>query len=54
MYGAIPYLMAAFALDRERAFQVVCDWLDSQVDDSGESAGPSPRVVRRTARTRAA
>ena len=54
MYGAIPYLMTTFALDRERAFQIVCDWLDSQVDESGDSSRPSPRVVRRPARTRAA
>ena len=25
MYGAIPYLMHAFALDREAAFRVVCE-----------------------------
>ena len=30
MYGAIPYLMARFALDRETAFRVVCDWVDHQ------------------------
>ena len=30
MYGAIPYLMQAFALDRETAFRVVCDWVDGQ------------------------
>ena len=28
MYGAIPYLAAAFNLDREVAFRLVCDWLD--------------------------
>ena len=28
MYGAIPYLMHAFALDRETAFRVVCEWVD--------------------------
>ncbi len=32
MYGAIPYLMHAFALDREAAFRVVCEWLDQQAD----------------------
>lgn len=30
MYGAIPYLMTAFALDRESAFRIVCEWLDRQ------------------------
>ncbi|HEY7637885.1 MAG TPA: hypothetical protein VH763_20235 [Gemmatimonadales bacterium] len=30
MYGAIPYLMRAFALDRESAFRIVCEWLDRQ------------------------
>ncbi len=31
MYGAIPYLMRAFALDRESAFHIVCQWVDQQV-----------------------
>ena len=30
MYGAIPYLMKAFDLDRTAAFTVVCEWLDRQ------------------------
>jgi hypothetical protein len=30
MYGAVPYLMKAFNLDRESAFAAVCDWLDRQ------------------------
>jgi hypothetical protein len=30
MYGAIPYLMRAFSLDRESAFRVVCEWVDRQ------------------------
>ena len=30
MYGAIPYLMRAFELDRESAFRIVCDWVDRQ------------------------
>jgi hypothetical protein len=30
MYGAIPYLMHAFALDRESAFRIVCEWVDQQ------------------------
>jgi hypothetical protein len=31
MYGAIPYLAAAFDLDRETAFRIVCEWIDSRV-----------------------
>jgi len=38
MYGAIPYLMQAFALDRETAFHIVCEWVDQQ--QAGEAAGP--------------
>lgn len=38
MYGAIPYLAAAFGLDRNEAFRIVCEWVDSQ-----EEAVPSPR-----------
>jgi hypothetical protein len=30
MYGAIPYLMRAFSLDRETAFRIVCEWVDRQ------------------------
>ena len=30
MYGAIPYLMDAFALDRAEAFRIVCEWVDGQ------------------------
>jgi hypothetical protein len=30
MYGAIPYLMEAFGLDRAQAFQVICDFLDAE------------------------
>jgi len=30
MYGAIPYLVEAFAIDRTEAFRIVCDWLDGQ------------------------
>jgi hypothetical protein len=30
MYGAVPYLMNAFGLDRNTAFQVICDWMDHQ------------------------
>jgi hypothetical protein len=30
MYGAVPYLMKTFHLDRDAAFAVVCQWLDQQ------------------------
>jgi hypothetical protein len=30
MYGAIPYLMNAFELDRAEAFRIVCEWVDQQ------------------------
>lgn len=30
MYGAIPYLMRAFELDRDRAFRILCEWMDEQ------------------------
>ena len=30
MYGAIPYLMGTFGLDRAQAFQAVCDFLDAE------------------------
>jgi hypothetical protein len=38
MYGAIPYLMEAFALDRLEAFRIVCEWVDLQK----RSADPAP------------
>ena len=44
MYGAIPYLMQAFALDRESAFRIVCEWVDQQQADAparSEQTSPS-------------
>ncbi len=42
MYGAIPYLMQAFALDREAAFRVVCEWVDRQAETAARAeASPS-------------
>jgi hypothetical protein len=38
MYGAIPYLMHAFALDRETAFRIVCEWVDQQHAEQREHA----------------
>lgn len=43
MYGAIPYLMARFELDRDSAFRIVCDWVDRQAAD----AAAEPRAVPR-------
>lgn len=34
MYGAIPYLMHAFELDRDAAFRVVCEWVDQQESEN--------------------
>ncbi len=43
MYGAIPYLMQAFALDRETAFRIVCEWVDQQqAEKAARSEEPSP------------
>ena len=41
MYGAIPYLMAAFAVDRETAFRVVCEWVDLEAEQALQAAAPS-------------
>lgn len=30
MYGAIPYLMETFGVDRTEAFTIVCEFLDSE------------------------
>ena len=55
MYGAIPYLMRRFELDRDTAFRVVCDWVDAQ--DAAELAVAAratvhPRLSERTAAPR--
>jgi hypothetical protein len=46
MYGAVPYLMKAFNLDRASAFAVICDWLDRQ-NDSQEVEPETPTRRRR-------
>ena len=38
MYGAIPYLMEAFALDRDAAYRVVCEWLDREAMEGAPAA----------------
>jgi hypothetical protein len=53
MYGAVPYLMRAFALDRDRAFKIVCDWIDQQLTPAVleplEPKPPRRKLVRRRA-----
>jgi hypothetical protein len=43
MYGAVPYLMRRFDLDRDTAFRVICDWVDAQ--DAAELVGAAARVL---------
>jgi len=46
MYGAVPYLMKTFNLDRDAAFAIVCQWLDQQ--DQIEPMPPArPRRAHR-------
>jgi len=40
MYGAIPYLMEAFALDRLEAFRIVCEWVDLQRSQATPASSP--------------
>jgi hypothetical protein len=47
MYGAVPYLMKAFGLDRHTAFEVVCEWLDRQAEVGGEAWTATKPVRRR-------
>jgi hypothetical protein len=35
MYGAVPYVMNAFGVDRHTAFTLVCEWLDRQLEADG-------------------
>ncbi|HEV8455294.1 MAG TPA: hypothetical protein VGQ24_10400 [Gemmatimonadales bacterium] len=54
MYGAVPYLMRSFALDRDSAFKIVCDWVDQQLETAPlEPLEPKP-PRRKPARRRAA
>jgi hypothetical protein len=43
MYGAVPYLMKAFGLDRETAFSIICRWLDQQVKAEPRNGGQADR-----------
>ena len=50
MYGAVPYLMRAFDLERAPAFEIICRWVDAfelhraeaPANGKGELAGPLP------------
>jgi hypothetical protein len=46
MYGAIPYLVARFAIDRDTAFRVVCEWVDRQAAEETASAVSLPSRPR--------
>jgi hypothetical protein len=46
MYGAIPYLMARFAIDRDTAVRVVCEWVDRQAGEPSLPAGSPPLRTR--------
>jgi hypothetical protein len=54
MYGAVPYLMRSFAIDRNRAFAVVCEWLDQQQETESLEALAAKPPRRKPARRRAA
>ena len=49
MYGAVPYLMRRFGLAREKAFDVVCEWIDAQ---EAEPPSPTGRPHQRTPQSR--
>ena len=52
MYGAVPYLMQTFQLEREDAFRIVCEWIDAQEQEPAPLPPPSERPPRRTPRVR--
>jgi hypothetical protein len=55
MYGAVPYLMNAFGLDRNAAFQVVCEWIDRQAEpELTERSSRQPNTPRQTSKSLAA
>jgi hypothetical protein len=53
MYGAVPYLMRAFDLEREQAFAVVCEWIDLQQETPSEAPAAPVRHAERTKPARA-
>ena len=54
MYGAVPYLMQAFQLERDDAFRVVCEWIDAQEQEAQPPPPQSERPRPRTPRVRRA
>lgn len=44
MYGAVPYLMDAFGLDRNEAFRIICEFVDT-VDAGEPPRGARPAMV---------
>ena len=54
MYGAVPYLMRAFELERDDAFRIVCEWIDAQEQEASTPPAPPERPRRRTPRARRA
>jgi hypothetical protein len=51
MYGAIPYIMRRFDLDRDAAFRIVCDWVDAQDAAELAVAAGTPASARLPERT---
>jgi hypothetical protein len=47
MYGAVPYLMKAFGLNREAAFAIICQWLDREAAASEYEPEASRRPARK-------
>jgi hypothetical protein len=54
MYGAVPYLMRMFAMDRDQAFSVVCQWLDQQLEPVHLQPLRARPARRKTGKSRAA
>jgi hypothetical protein len=52
MYGAVPYLMNAFGLDRNAAFAVVCEWLDRQSEAPVQPSSRQPQVAGQRSKPR--
>lgn len=53
MYGAVPYLVRAFGIGRESAFEVICRWIDAFEENRSAEApeAPAPVVVHRPRRS---
>jgi hypothetical protein len=54
MYGAVPYLMNAFGLDRNAAFAVVCEWLDRQNEAPVQPSSHQPQPAGQRSKPRSA